>query len=394
MSVRVLAFFDTRYQNSADIRQTNGEGDPWRRLRDARPASRRHFVLNLPSTLGQYDLASPGVAGQVVEMARQTGIDGFVVDIRWSAAAGAYLTGAEVLSAACDDSFGLAYRWCNGEDNFWKSPASHKDRRERAAALIRTLRIDTSVRANGRVLLLVDDPNELADSSDVFSILQDEARCSGLKGLYCIANHSGERGHLLSVGYDALLDPSPSEWHSCQPQNRQNGLTFLEVMAGLKDSVEYFDKFFPYAVFALSRMVDRERRGRAFPRVFPAYHNWASHPDGGATLLTAGEFQPFDAYLYGLFVENAMLFSRRNFAPDERLVFLESWNGWLTGSQVEPSLLDGDLIINTTRSAIDRARYVIKSLQDSSSEQLEQAVKDRIALLIEASENASKPVKE
>lgn len=385
MSVRVLAFFDARYQSTADVQRLAGGIDPWRAVRDARPASRQHFALNLPSTLGQYDLAHPEVVNRVVGMARQVGIDGFVVDTRW--AGDAYVTGAQVLVPACGDAFGLAFLWRNGEDAFWKTAASRQDRIERAARLVAALNVGVPVPADGRTLVIVDRPKELADAAEAIAILQDEARRAGLPGLYCVANRAEDKGRFLSCGFDALIDPSPAEWHSCQPNNRPNGLTFLEVMAGLRDSVDYLDKFFPYVLFAVARMVNRTQRGKVLPRVFPSYYDWAVHPDGGATHLTVNGHQTFDAYLFGLFIENAMMFSHQNFPAAERFVFLESWNGWLTGSQIEPSLLDGDLIYNATRDAIDRARYVIRTREDAPEGGIDAAMKDRIALLVEAAQN-------
>ncbi|HMA49036.1 MAG TPA: glycoside hydrolase family 99-like domain-containing protein, partial [Magnetospirillaceae bacterium] len=83
----VLAFFDTGFM---------GTDERWRRLRESRPASRQHFPLNLPSTLGQYDLAKPEQTAPVVGMARQAGIDGFVIDCRWLG--GAYRHDAAALA--------------------------------------------------------------------------------------------------------------------------------------------------------------------------------------------------------------------------------------------------------------------------------------------------------
>ncbi len=392
MAVRVLAFFDTRYQSTADVRQLLGGVDPWRALREARPASRRHFGLNLPSTLGQYDLAHPDAVNQVVGMARQAGIDGFVVDCRW--AGEAYVTGAEVLAPACGDGFGLAFQWRNGEDAFWKGPASRGDRVDRAARLVAALQVGVPVPAAGRTLVIIDRPKELADAAEAIEILQGAAHRAGLPGLYIVANRAEDKGRFLSSGFDALIDPGPADWHSCQPSNRSSGLAYLEVMAGLRDSVDCLDKFFPYILFAVARMLNREQRGKVLPRVFASYHDWALHPDGGATHLTVNGNQPFDAYVFGLFIENAMIFAHQGFPAAERFVFLESWNGWLTGSQVEPSLLDGDLIYNAMRNAIDRGRYVIRTRENDPEGGVDAAMKDRIALLLEAVQNLAASDKE
>lgn len=383
--VRVLAFFDTRYQSSEQMRRLNGAGDPWARLREARPASRQHFALNMPSTLGMYDLADPQAVAGVVTMARGAGIDGFVVDCRWSGEN--YVTGAEALAPTTGEDFGLAFRWANGEEDFWRQSADGEARRRRASALMAALKIGHPTGVAGRVLLIVDRPKEVADLAGTATLLRAAAAEAGLPGLYLVANRAEDKGRFISAGLDALIDPGPAEWHSCAPSNRPSGLDLLEVMAGLRDSVEYLDKFFPYLLFSVSRMINREQRGKVLPRVFPAFHDWALHPDGGATHLVAPGNKAVDTYWYGLFMENAMLHTHEHFPADERIVFLESWNGWLQGSQVEPSLLDGDLVYNATRDAIDRGRYVVRTRGEVGEGGVSAVLKERIALLCEAARN-------
>jgi hypothetical protein len=145
------------------------------------------------------------------------------------------------------------------------------------------------------------------------------------------------------------------------------------------------DKFFSYSLFAVSRMINREARGKVFPRVFPAYQNWPSHTTGGATVLMDRDGPgSVDRYIYGLFVENAITFAHENFAPDERFVFLESWNHWLDGSQIEPSVLDGDLIYNATRNAIDKGRYMTRTRGERPARQLPSSVHDMISQICDA----------
>jgi len=390
MSVRVLAFFDSRYQSSPDMALLNGDAPPWQALSDARPASRLHFALNTPSTLGFYDLAEADALARVAGMASGAGIDGFVVDCRW--AGDHYLTGAQVLTPACSESFALAFRWRNGDDDFWKQPAGTEPRRDRARKLIAALKVGTPTLADGRTLLIVDKPTELADPANAIVLLQEEARRNGMPGLYVVANRAEDKSAFLTNGFDALIDPGPADWHSIEPNNHPTGRDFLEVMAGLKDSAEYQDKFFSYPLFAVSRMLNRAQRGKVFPRVFPSFHNWASHPDGGATQLVNHGNKAVEVYWFGLFLENAILFAHEHFQPVEQFVFLESWNGWLDGSQVEPSLLDGDLVYNATRNAIARSRYLIRTRKGSSWNEPPAAWHERIDLLCEAAKSITQAI--
>jgi hypothetical protein len=323
-------------------------------------------------------------------MARQAGINGFVLDIAWNGER--YDAGAEPIATASGENFTLAFRWRNEAETMWSGDGWSGEERSaeripRLMALVSGL--EAAVAHGGRsakLLLIVNNPI-VEDAAGLVTALRSLAAKAGLPPLHLVANRAEDKGRFISAGFDALIDPGPDEWHSCPPTNNPTGLDYLEVMAGLKDSAEYLDKFFSYPLFAVARMINREQRGPVLTRVFPSFHNWVHFPNGGATHLVNHGNRPIDTYLFGLFVENAMLFTHQNFADDAQFVFLESWNGWLEGSQIEPSVLDGDLVFNATRAAIDRSRYVIQTRLGASPGHLQADLLERIDLLCEAARN-------
>ena len=358
MMVRILAFFDTDYPAK------------WQALREARPQSRRYPSLNWPSTLGTYDTSKPEQMMQVAGLAAAAGIDGFVIDL--IPAGEGYHSGAEALAALCRPGiFGLTFRWRNDLETAW-SP-------ERARALIAALAAYRPAFLDGKPVLVVEKPAALEDAD----LLRAAAAAAGLSGFTLIAN----RAELPQnrQGFDAGLDPSPADWGSCPASNRPSGLDMLEIQAGLKDSVELTDKFYPYQLFIFSRMVNRENRGRVYPRVFPAFFDWAAHPGGGASVVINGHTDSgIDHYMFGLFVENAIAYADRHFAQGEQFVFLDSWNRWLEGSQIEPSTLDGDMVYQTVKDAIDKARFHLRSRGQSQVPPLDEALRSRIRQICEA----------
>jgi len=348
--MRVLAFFDSRFQ---------ADRAAWQRLRALSPQSREHYPRNLPGSSGEYDLTLPAEAAHVVAKARGAGIDGFVIDCERRD--GQYRHDAALLAPACDEGFGLAVRWLNDRENVWADASSVLEMERRASELIASLADLPTMKVKGRLAIIVEHPKQFAAPAAVTALLRQAAEKSALPGLYLIANRAEDKGRFLSAGFDALIDPSPDQWHSCKPNNHAQGLDFLEVMAGLKDSSDYLDKYFSYLNFTVARMLNRPARGKVLARVFPGFSDWPLHPDGGVTQLVNNGHRPADATLFGMFIENAMLFTHTNFPAEEQVLFLQSWNGWFEGSQIEPSLLDGDLLFNATRAAIDRGRYMIRS---------------------------------
>ncbi|MTJ83911.1 MAG: hypothetical protein F8N37_23235 [Telmatospirillum sp.] len=375
MAVRVLAFFDSRYQTSTELQALTGEADPWRGLREGRPLSRQHPPLNTPTSLGYYDLSNADTAARVVGLARYVGIDGFVIDCSWSG--DHYVTGSAPVLPFCDHSFTLAYRWRNDQDPFWQAPAAAENRSRRAAALIAALSTGPATDLRGRRLVILASPDALHAPTATLALLREEAQKAGWPGIYFAGTSADGTARFLDNGFDAALDPGPADWQPCPPENQPAGFEFLEAMAGLRDSVDFFDRFYSYGSSVVLRMMNRGNRGKVFPCVFPAYHDWLIHQDGGATNLIGTNTQ-----LFIQFLENAITFSRERFGPDESVVFLQSWNGWNEGSQIEPSLLDGDLIFNATRNAIDRARYTERS--HSAAAPIDQDLAQRSTLLCDA----------
>jgi hypothetical protein len=368
MTVRILAFFDTAYPET------------WQALREARPQSRRYPALNWPSTLGTYDAAKPEQLASVAGLAAAAGIDGFVVDLAPSSEG--YRSGAQALVPLCRrEVFGLAFRWRNDKDTAWDDETA---RPQRARQLIAALAEHRSAFLDGKPMLIVENPQALGEPGGAAALLRAEAAAAGLDGFYLMASRA-EAEEVLRLGFDAALDPGPAEWASCPASNHPSGLDLLEIQAGLKDSVELTDKFYPYQLFIFSRMIHRETRGKVFPRVFPAYHDWVSHPAGGATLLVNGNAEKgVDQYMFGLFVENAIAFADRHFPEGERFVFLDSWNRWLDGSQIEPSVLDGDQIYQTVKDAIDKARFMLRSKGAAKVAPLDATTLQRLREICEA----------
>jgi len=368
MTVRILAFFDTAYPGN------------WQALRQARPQSRRYPSLNWPSTLGTYDTTKAEQVAQVAGLAAAAGIDGFVVDLKPTA--DGYVTGAEALAALCRPGlFGLAFRWRGGKDAAWADEAA---RPARARQLIAALAALKPAFLDGKPVLAVEDPGGLGDVRQAVALLRAEAASAGLTGFRLLASRA-ESAEVVGLGFDAAIDPGPADWGSCPQSNKPTGLDVLEIQAGLKDSVELTDKFYSYQLFIFSRMINRETRGKVYPRVFPAYFDWAAHPDGGATVLVNGHADKgVDQYMFGLFVENAISWADRNFAEGEKFVFLESWNHWLDGSQIEPSVLDGDQVYQTVKDAIDKARFMLRSRGAAKTETLDESTLLRLRQICEA----------
>lgn len=354
MSAKVIAFFDARFQESGPLWEALGRRNHWRWSLEPRPARSFQQSLRMPSRLGAYDLARPEMAASVVMAAREAGLAGFALDL-YRAREG-YLTGAECLDPWCDGDFGLAFRWDNGLRGASSATMDWEGHRRDLAAVVAAMRPWRHATLGGRPVLVIQRPHTLAEPALTVTLLQEEARRAGLPGLYIIANAAEETPRLGGAGFGALLDPDPAEWVSCDVVTPDTGFTILQALAGYEDAAVVLDTVLNYRTFSCSRMVNRSRRGKVLPRVMPAFSNWPDHDERGAVNLV----NTFPS-LYNAFMRKSISVVSDAFAEDERAVFLDSWNYWRYGSQIEPETRRGDSLLRETRSAINWGRYVART---------------------------------
>ena len=350
-TTQVLAFFDTRFCSSGPVWEAAGGSDHWRSCLEPRSQHAGHPPLHTPSVLGTYDLSRPEQAAAVVVAARGVGLGGFILDLLpWN---GSYVCGAEMLEPHCGDGFGLAFQWDNGDmGGDW-------DRLHRAcAAVVAALRPWRHVLLGGRPVLIVRRPRALPDPALVVAMLRREATAQGLPGLYLIANAAEASGALGQAGFDAFLDPDPADWVSCESMNRDDGYAHLLARTGQSDPVALSDQKLNYLPFMGSRMVNRARRGKMIPRVVSNFTDWPDRSNGGAVV-----FENASPGLYGMFLRKAVDVVEDLLPEGERAVFLESWNGWRNGSQIEPSTQSAELWLQATRDAIAWGRYLVQARQ-------------------------------
>lgn len=359
MTVKLIAFFDARFQNSGPLWEACGRQDHWRNTLDAYPerGTQTALLRPLPGNLGTYDLAQPDQARRVVELARITGLSGFVLDCHPTEKG--FETGAEALNPWCNDAFGLAFQWDNGPRPVGCDIATFdwETHRVQLRALIAAIAPFHHVRMGGHPVLVIKRPRTLVSIGITLAILREEAQAAGLSGLYLIANAADERGQLRESGFNSLLDPDPSEWPSCDRNMEPNGFLQLQIQAGREEPSHLVDTSLDYRKFICSRMANRPVRGKVLPRVIPYYSNWPDHLEGGCTSLVNYRVHWFRIFLY-----RAMAFVFQTFPADEQVVMVDSWNDWRNGTQLEPSIRLNDLMLVETQTAIEWGHYLTRTL--------------------------------
>ena len=212
---RILAFYLPQYHPIPENDEWWGQGfTEWRNVARATPRFPGHYQPHLPGELGFYDLRLPEVREAQAELARQHGIDGFVLLpllVRRPAAPRAARSTRCLASGAPNFPFCLCWAnenwtraWDGGDDAGAHRPALRRRKTTCAhlRALAPALADDRYVRVDGRPLLLVYRPTLLPDPRRMSDTWRAEARRLGIGELYLcrVENFAAERGDPTELG--------------------------------------------------------------------------------------------------------------------------------------------------------------------------------------------------
>ena len=311
----------------------------WTNAARARPLFPGHLQPTLPADLGFYDLRVAETRHAQGELARRYGVEGFVYWHYWFGGGDRILDRPfrEVLSSGEPD-LGFALAWANqtwtgtwhaAPDRILKQQTypGPEDDRVHFETLLSAFRDERYIRVNGRPLFYVFRPEELPDAAAFVDRWQEMARQAGIEGLYLVAEVSDLLGRgprytrAEADGFDAgVYMRLPVE---------VNPLSTLRMRAlrRLRGGPEVW----PYS----DSVVDAYPRG---PRIQPCvYPNWDNTPRAGRNGLAVTGATPAG---FGRNV-NAAVAQLAGHPPEERLLWVKSWNEWAEGNHLEPDLRDG-----------------------------------------------------
>ncbi|MCW2529968.1 MAG: lipopolysaccharide biosynthesis protein, partial [Pseudonocardiales bacterium] len=200
------------------------------------------------------------------------------------------------------------------------------DERAHFNHIVAAFRDERYLRVNGKPLFYVFRPELMPDAALFVDRWQSMALSAGLPGLYLVA----EIGAMLGQGVrysKAEPDGFDAAVYMRLPA-RTTTVDVLRMRAGRK--LLKFPEVYPYdpVPVELPPFLDATF---VLPNVFP---NWDNTPRAGraGVALTGATPAKFQGHVRAA-VEG--LASRR---PEERLLFVKSWNEWAEGNHLEPDL--------------------------------------------------------
>jgi lipopolysaccharide biosynthesis protein len=340
-NARALAFYLPQYFPIPENDDWWGRGfTEWTNVAKARPLFPGHQQPTLPSELGFYDLRVPETRAAQAELAQAYGVEAFVYWHYW------FGHGDRILdrpfrevrtSGEPQISFCLAWAnqswtgiWHGAHDRVLKQqnyPGPEDDQRhfdELLPAFVdrRYLTVD------GRPVFYVFRPEELPNAADFVDRWQAMARQAGLPGLYLVAEMSDLLGQGVKYA-SAHADGFDSGVYMRLPAE----VTSRSIlrMRLLRKAMRGGPEIYSYSDATLAGAMTG-------PGIQPCvYPNWDNTPRSGRGGLALVGATPEK---FRRNVTDAVA-TIRDRAPEERLLWVKSWNEWAEGNHLEPDARHG-----------------------------------------------------
>lgn len=357
VQARLIPFYLPQFHPIPENDRWWGKGfTEWTNVAKAKPLFKGHYQPRLPADLGYYDLRLPEVREAQAELARNAGIEGFCYYHYWFGGKQLLEQPFDEVVASGKPDFPFCLCWANQTwTGVWygapqrtlveQTYPGREDHRRHFLALRKAFLDERYLRLNDRPIFAIFRPNEIPNVTAFIDQWQELAVRNGLPGLHFVA-------HLQNV--ELPWDFRSAGFDSSVIVNVFKGFTvpFRDVILrrmrrvgsqGLsKETVRHFfwrryrslvGKFgghvrlyrdaIPFLLDGCSEQSD------IYPCVAP---NWDNTPRSQAGGYVLHESTP---ELFRAHLRDALnLVESRD--PEERLVFVKSWNEWGEGNYLEP----------------------------------------------------------
>jgi hypothetical protein len=399
---RLVAFYLPQFHPIPENDEWWGKGfTEWTNVAKAKPLFPGHYQPRVPAELGFYDLRLPETRVAQAKLARDAGIEGFCYWHYWFA--GTRLLERpfnEVLSGGEPD-FPFCLAWANQTwTGIWHGAANRilieqtypgrQDHERHFHAVLPAFHDPRYIRVRDKPLFVIYRPAELPDLPAFIEQWQTLALRNGLKGIHFVAHIIPQDGHLDcdQAGFSGAVHVAALKVSSLSlpkviakriaimVESGENRKRISEVLRNARRLCHYAGRkarqrmlgrplwIYDYEDALLFLLDGVQPKPTCYPCVIP---NWDNSPRSGYRGLILHGSTP---ELFRQHVREAMQ-SVENRHPEDRIVFVKSWNEWAEGNYLEPDQRFGRQYLNVLHEEV----FSQSGLPDSNGASTEPAHK-------------------
>lgn len=312
----------------------------WTNTSKAKPLFPGHYQPHVPADLGFYDLRLAETRFAQAQLAKRYGIEGFCYYHYWFGNGKRLLERPfnEVMASGQPD-FPFCLCWANDTwSGIWHGEPNRvlikqeypgvDDDEQHFSFLLKAFNDSRYIRVNDCPVFIVWRPLDIPDALETTKRWRAMAKEAGLPGLHLVGIFRPGSTKPEELGFDASIynnNPPLRTWGTWK-----NPLQLIYNWAlrklGIPTVVMYED--------AMRYFLPEEMAKTQYPSVI---HAWDNTPRSGVNGLVFSGSSPEK---FSIALKKALNLTREH-EPNQRLIFLKSWNEWAEGNHLEPDLRDG-----------------------------------------------------
>lgn len=362
VNARVIAYYLPQFHPIPENDKWWGKGfTEWTNVGKAKPLFKGHYQPRVPADLGYYDLRMPEVREAQAEMARNSGIEGFMYWHYWFGNGKTLLERPfnEVIESGKPD-FPICLGWANHswENKTWDSSEQYKkseilieqvypgidDYEKHFYYLLKAFKDKRYITIDGKPIFLIFSPLHFSEVKIFISLWQSLAKSNGLTGIYFLgqAHENSDCSKILNLGFDGV-----SRIGTIDAAYMIKGKYLNKIFKRIREKTSLA----PLNTFKYSDIVENilmpeiDKISNIYPTVLPGFDH--SPRSGRKGLIYLGSTPD----LFQKLLRKAIQMIEHK-QVEHRIIFLKSWNEWAEGNYVEPDIINGHGYLNALKKEI------------------------------------------
>ena len=380
---RLIAFYLPQFHPIPENDRWWGPGfTEWTHVAKARPLFRGHYQPRIPADLGFYDLRLPETRIAQSELARNAGIEGFCYWHYWFGGKRLLERPFDEVVRSGEPDFPFCLGWANQSwSGIWYG-APHRilmeqtypgpeDHERHFHTLLPAFQDPRYMTVRGRPIFMIFQPRELPDLPAFIDQWQTLALKNGLTGIHFVSHLShhewatdyesaGFSGAVVATNLKMLAVPlrdvvakratriRPQTSHvSLVAEVLRTGrrLSYYVAMKARRRLLAPSPYVFHYEDASMFFINELQQRASSYPCVIP---NWDNSPRSGARGLILHGSTP---ELFRRHVQETVRLVETK-EPEDRIIFVKSWNEWAEGNYLEPDRRFGHQYLDVLRETV------------------------------------------
>jgi glycosyltransferase involved in cell wall biosynthesis len=383
--IKLIAFYLPQFHPIPENDLWWGKGfTEWTNVTKTVPQFTGHYQPRLPDGLGFYDLTNPDIQKRQIELAKHYGLSGFCFHYYW-------FNGKRLLEKPLNNyiehiEFDFPFCICWANENWtrrWDGMEHEVLMAQEHSSANNTRFIDDLfpllqdpryIKIEGKPLIIIYRAMLLPDVKKMVNEWREYCRGKGIIDLYIIAASTfGFNEDPQRYGIDAIVEFPPHFMPGCP-----------DITGKFTIMNEKFDgQIWDYEQFVKSKNYLGNVPYTLYKGICPGWDNTARKPNNPTIYHGA------NPKLYGEWLSDLIMWTRKVHKQDERFIFINAWNEWAEGAYLEPDRKYGFGYLEATRDALGNPQKSDTALPDPFHQIKEISDNDWLRMLLDSVQKPS-----